>query len=427
MSPAHRERLSLATLWVQIVVMALFTTALLAFAAASTASATVPGKNGNLLLALAPSSGMPSSDSYKVAIANTDGTSVESLTPPVSGHALNSIFAPYGHSIAFGNWYLYSQIADGRGIWSYRPGKEAPELVWEMPYSETGDGLNDYDPISFSPDAKSMISTHFGARCGGPNCIVTNYDTSNGIWLHELAHDKTTRILTTQELTPYDTEFFPDGKRILILAADGLHIASVQGRIIRSFEPSPLPQERSFSISPDGRFLVYSANEFEGKIYRLRLADGLVEQLATASVSNGPVYSPDGRKIAYSNDVEISSLSPDHDIWVMNADGSGQHPLTEQPGSEIVLDWARAKPFQIVRYKRRKSFLVVRTWGRGTVSVRGPALVKKKRFAKAAGIVRVPVTPKRFVRRKARRKYKVNVRFTPRGGLPSRKKRFVRF
>ena len=40
-------------------------------------------------------------------------------------------------------------------------------------------------------------------------------------------------------------------------------------------------------------------------------------------------FSPDGQKIAFSH---IDGASGNHEIWIMNADGSGQTPLDDRLG-----------------------------------------------------------------------------------------------
>jgi hypothetical protein len=70
--------------------------------------------------------------------------------------------------------------------------------------------------------------------------------------------------------------------------------------------------------------------------------------LATPAVGSSPVWSPNGALIAYLRD---------GDIWVMNADGSNQHPVTSTPEPEGQLDWqpllvphvrpAGASPFRV--------------------------------------------------------------------------------
>jgi Tol biopolymer transport system component len=57
----------------------------------------------------------------------------------------------------------------------------------------------------------------------------------------------------------------------------------------------------------------------------LRLTD-------SAGVDDDPVWSPDGRQIAYESDTD-----GDFDVWVMNVDGSGAVNLTDSNAST---DWS---------------------------------------------------------------------------------------
>jgi hypothetical protein len=69
----------------------------------------------------------------------------------------------------------------------------------------------------------------------------------------------------------------------------------------------------------DGNFEVYTMS-----------ADGSSQTRLTNGGGGGPVFSPDGTKIAYSTAGEIN---------VMNADGTGQTRLTNSPEGEGNLDW----------------------------------------------------------------------------------------
>ncbi|MBI2876494.1 MAG: PD40 domain-containing protein [Candidatus Tectomicrobia bacterium] len=66
--------------------------------------------------------------------------------------------------------------------------------------------------------------------------------------------------------------------------------------------------------------------------------DGTNLKRLTSSTADeyNPVFSPDGKKIAY-----VSEENANRDIWVMNADGSGKAPLTTDKGTEQDPAWSR--------------------------------------------------------------------------------------
>jgi Tol biopolymer transport system component len=62
---------------------------------------------------------------------------------------------------------------------------------------------------------------------------------------------------------------------------------------------------------------------------------GKRRQFIARNTSN-PTWSPDGRKIAF---VRLVGRHKDPEIFVMNADGSGQRRLTHHRGSDLAPDW----------------------------------------------------------------------------------------
>ena len=74
-----------------------------------------------------------------------------------------------------------------------------------------------------------------------------------------------------------------------------------------------------------------------GEIYVMFPNGGAPTRLTFAGINAHPVWSPDGSKIAF-----IRFTSPaTSDVWVMNADGSGQTNLTNTPSaSHSRPDWS---------------------------------------------------------------------------------------
>jgi dipeptidyl aminopeptidase/acylaminoacyl peptidase len=91
-------------------------------------------------------------------------------------------------------------------------------------------------------------------------------------------------------------------------------------------------------FSADGKWLVFSsyrASDSEGAfrrshIYAANLETGDIKQLTSgAGTNNGAMFSPDGRSIAYMHADSVDhSAWAETKLWVMNADGSGPHPVS---------------------------------------------------------------------------------------------------
>jgi TolB protein len=88
------------------------------------------------------------------------------------------------------------------------------------------------------------------------------------------------------------------------------------------------------AFSPDGRKIVFTSDRSGTWQVWLMNADGTGQHQLTFDPQpkdQVPDWSPDGSKIAYLADTHgiADTVSPSWgDIWVMNADGSGQHPIT---------------------------------------------------------------------------------------------------
>ncbi|MGL5360536.1 MAG: amidohydrolase family protein, partial [Shewanella sp.] len=79
----------------------------------------------------------------------------------------------------------------------------------------------------------------------------------------------------------------------------------------------------NLSVSPDGKHLVF---DLLGDIYQLPVSGGEAKPLAQGIAwQMQPVYSPDGKYIAFTSDADGGD-----NIWIMNADGSEPHTVTNE-------------------------------------------------------------------------------------------------
>ena len=78
---------------------------------------------------------------------------------------------------------------------------------------------------------------------------------------------------------------------------------------------------RDARISPDGKEIVFC---YKGDIYKVPVQGGTATQLTTqASYEANPVWSPDGKQIAFASD-----RNGNFDLFIMSADGGTARRLT---------------------------------------------------------------------------------------------------
>ena len=193
---------------------------------------------------------------------------------------------------------------------------------------------------ALSPDGKTIAFS-------GDTCITKGRDdhcdktVANPMELYTIDVDGThRRRLTHNGGYDGDPSWSPDGKFIAYATDTGTRIMRRDGgdaRRLTNGEFSSLaiwsPQGDRLLIAPFGkRWRVVSTN---GKTVSL-LKPG------PPGPKWRPVWSPDGRQIAYVAEHAKQWTGEDPlQIWVMNADGSGRHPITRTFGWGVA-SWAPA-------------------------------------------------------------------------------------
>jgi TolB protein len=177
---------------------------------------------------------------------------------------------------------------------------------------------------AYSPDGQRIA--YCSGQGGGPVQVWTM--KQNGTDKQQVTHMSVTAIFP---------DFSPDGSTIVFCAgpstftrdiylvnSDGSDLTRLTSGVGNNVYPA---------FSPDGSKIVFTSNRTGTSQVWLMNADGSNQRQLTFDPQpkdQVPDWSPDGSKIAYLVDTHgIADMGNSWgDIWVMNADGSGQHPIT---------------------------------------------------------------------------------------------------
>ncbi len=253
----------------------------------------------------------------EICLINIDGTGFQRLTNNTAHDECPS-FSPDGQKIAFvsnrdGNFEIYLMNPDG---------SDQQRLT-----HSSEDELH----TDWSPDGAKIAFSRYTDQSHA-NIFVMNADGSN---VQQITRN------SGENMRP---DWSPDGTQILfnsnkdgnyeiyLMNADG----SNQQRLTNTTAFEIFPQ-----MSPDGNRLAYARlipNPFYGEIH-LRNLDGSGDVALTRnSRSENPVWSPDGKQIAFQ-----TSRDGNFEVYVMNADGSNQRRLTNHSDWDGWPSWGRVK------------------------------------------------------------------------------------
>ncbi len=154
--------------------------------------------------------------------------------------------------------------------------------------------------------------------------------------------------LTNGRIDDYPT-WSPDGKKIAFDGVDTMYVMNADGsgqtRLTRS-----TPSGINPAWSPDGKKIAFthvSVPDFNAEIYVMNADGSGLTRLTRNALGPGgggdysPDWSPDGRKIAFASGRQRpAGCSVCLDVYVMNADGSGQTRLTNNAATDQDPAWS---------------------------------------------------------------------------------------
>ncbi len=237
------------------------------------------------------------------------------------------------YSYQDGDADIYTVSADGTG---------EVNLTNEDPGAET---TADADP-AWSPDGTQIAYTVYTVRSG----------LLNDVWV--MNADGSGKVALTDTATDLEPVWSPDGTQlafvstrdgnpeIFVMNADGSNQTQVTFTEFTNYAPSSLDP----AWSPDGSRIAFASNRGSSNgtdydIYVMNPDGSGVVNLTQNSGSGqagttgdrGPTWSPDGSKIAFWTDRDMTQMCSngcDREIYWMNPDGSQQQNLTAAPAAD---------------------------------------------------------------------------------------------
>jgi Tol biopolymer transport system component len=222
-------------------------------------------------------------------------------------------------------WGLYVLNLDGSGK------QRLARHFWISNFGES--------PLAWSPDRRKLLFSAHVSRSAAPcsgycgkEIFVINADGSG------------LRRLTRNTVADWEPTWSPDGQRIAWVRSDGtgadIFVMNADGSDQQNLTPTPGNRGEP-RWSPDGRAILFtavppgqphtpptpSAGPYRDDVYVMN-ADGSGQRKLTHTREAGefgPAWSPDGQHIAFT---QHAGTSGEVRIVVMNADGSAKHAVT---------------------------------------------------------------------------------------------------
>jgi len=123
----------------------------------------------------------------------------------------------------------------------------------------------------------------------------------------------------------YQPALSPDGKQLVYVDGDDLHLRRVEGTEARNLTGDLAPPARGPAWSPDGETIAFEAG---GDLYLMGALGDHLRRVAEGG--HRPAWSPDGQRIAYTTrDLQppYAVVHSDGELWVLEIDSGLRHRL----------------------------------------------------------------------------------------------------
>lgn len=258
--------------------------------------------------------------SKEIWVMNWDGTDQRQLTHYNSISTFPSA-SPDGRIVAF---TTYAAGYPAIQMFSLDTGRK-------LPFYNQRASMNAF--VTFTPDSKRIIFSSTAA--GGPaQLYMANIDGSG---FHRItssgAIEVEAKINPKTGTDMVDVSGRSGLPQIYHMNLEGADVQRLSAGSGEATNPS---------WSPDGAHIAFAwTRGFEPGNYNIFLMDVASQQYTQLTANEGrnenPSWAPDGAHIVYA-----SKRGRDSQIWVMNADGTGKHPLTDKGSNEKPV-WVNAE------------------------------------------------------------------------------------
>jgi Tol biopolymer transport system component len=310
-------------------------------AAADTAHATAPGRNGLITFRRYLDPDRSVGAIFTIA---PDGSGERQATSPPAGYT--DAFPDYaadGSLIAFGRCN-----PDLCRVYTVRPdGSHLRALTSTCPPGELPPACTDNEYPAVSPDVRQVAFRHSFGK------IVDDQIDHVGIYRMRIGGGPMHRVSLPPTRTAEDNmpQWSPDGRRLLFVRQNvtaqpvdhqAIFVVGADGRGLHRITPWEMDAGDGPDWAPDGSRILFRSPDHEdflhSQLYTIR-PDGTGLKQITHVPDGIKLYSasfsPDGRFITFG----LQGLGGLPDIYRMNADGTGVTPVAQTAAYDSAPDW----------------------------------------------------------------------------------------